>query len=333
MASAALKANLPGQVTSMENVISLALPFFGLIFLGVIAGRLKKIPASGLEWMNFFIIYMALPALFFQLISETPIEELANFSYVAGATFATCCAFALAFGIGMFSSGGKIPEATIQAMGGAYSNIGYMGAGLTLAVLGPAAAVPTALIFCFDNTLLFILAPLFMSLSGAREEKPLNLAAKVAWRIFTHPFIVATIAGVFAAAVQFQPPEAVNTLLTFLRNAAAPCALFAMGVTIALQPIGRVPVELPLLLTVKLILHPILVYIVLSAIGGFDPIWLATAVLMACLPPAANVFVLAQQYGVYTQRASSLILIGTIVSTVTVTGVLYILSESLLPGL
>ncbi len=315
----------------MEKVISLALPFFGLIFLGVAAGKIRKIPPSGLEWMRFFVIYIALPALFFRLLAKTPIEELTNVGYVSATTFATYCAFAIAFCIGVVATRGNIPEATIQALVGAYSNIGYMGPGLTLAVLGASAAVPTALIFCFDNILLFTLAPLMMAIGGTENEPPLKTALTVLQRIFTHPFIIATIAGVGAAAIEFKPPEAIETLLMFLSNAAAPCALFAMGVTVATQPMGRIPLELPLVLLVKLVVHPILVLMLLVWIGGFDPAWVATAVLMACLPPAANVFVIAQQYGVYVQRASSAILIGTIVSTVTVTGFIYAVTNDLLP--
>ncbi len=49
------------------------------------------------------------------------------------------------------------------------------------------------------------------------------------------------------------------------------------------------------------------------------------AVLMAALPPALNVFVLAQQYGVYVQRASAGILAGTVVSVATVTALIVLL--------
>ncbi len=262
----------------MQNVISLALPFFGLILLGFGAGKIKNLPEAGLSWMNFFVIYLALPALFFRLLSETPIEELANASYITATTFTTYIVFAISFCIGVVATRGNIGESTILGIAGAYSNIGYMGPGLTLAVLGEQATVPTALILAFDNALMFILAPLMM-----------------------------------------------------LSNAAAPCALFAMGVSIALRPIGRIPLELPLVLGVKLLLHPILIFLLLTWLGGFDPNWIATAVLMSCLPPATNVFVIAQQYGTYVQRASSFVLIGTALSIVTVTGFIWALTSGFLP--
>ena len=86
-----------------------------------------------------------------------------------------------------------------------------------------------------------------------------------------------------------------------------------------------------MLVSIKLVLHPILVYLLLSWIGGFDPVWVFTAVLMAALPPAANVYVLAQQYNVYVQPATTAILVGTMVSIVTVTLTLSAIVTGALP--
>lgn len=315
----------------MTDVLSLALPFFGLIFLGFVSGKLKKIPAEGLAWLNFFLVYISLPALFFQLLAKTPIEQLANWTYVAATTFATYTAFAIAFGVGILFTGGHIRKATIQALIGAYSNIGYMGPGLTLAALGPAAAVPTALIFCFDNALLFTLVPFLMALGGTERLKPWEMTVQIVKRIVLHPFILATIVGVGAAAIQFQPPVVIEKMLNWLMAAAAPCALFTLGVTVALRPFEGVPREVPIVLFIKLIVHPVLVLLLLTYIGGFDRVWVYTAVMMACLPPALNVFVLASQYQVDIDRASSAILLGTLVSVVTVTGFIWLITHDQLP--
>jgi predicted permease len=65
--------------------------------------------------------------------------------------------------------------------------------------------------------------------------------------------------------------------------------------------------------------------------GNFDPVWIYTAVLIASLPTATNVFVMAQQYGVWIERASASVLITTTLSVVTVSGLLYIVTTALLP--
>ena len=314
----------------MQQVLDLALPFFGLIFVGWACGKWRRLPDEGLVWLNFFIVYVSLPALFFQLLSKTPIEQLTRGAFIATTTFTTGLMFALSLAVGLFFNRGRLREATITAVAGAYSNIGYMGPGLTLATLGASATVPTALVFCFDNALLFTLVPLLMALSGERQS-PWSTMLIILRRIFLHPFILATIVGVAAAWTGVRPPVFVDKMLTSLMQAAAPCALFAMGVTVGLRPVERVTAEIPVVLAIKLILHPIVVFALLTWIGGFDHVWLMTALLMACLPPALNVYVLAQQYHAHVAQASAIVLIGTLVSVATVTGFLWLVTHDLLP--
>jgi malonate transporter and related proteins len=148
--------------------------------------------------------------------------------------------------------------------------------------------------------------------------------------VFTHPFIVATMLGVVFAAFQARPPAAVDKILDYLANAAAPCALFTLGVTVALRPLNSVPAEIPILVTIKLLLHPLIVWLLLSAIGGFEPVWVYTAMLMAALPPALNAYVMARQYDVYVAQSSAGILIGTLASIVTVTILLYMIQHDMI---
>jgi len=318
-------------VPTLAQVLDLALPFFGLILLGFCLGRLFDVPEEGLQWMHVFVVYVALPALFFNLIAATPLEELANLKFVVITTLCTMAAFVVSLGIGLMVTRGRLAEATIQAVAGAYSNVGYMGPGLTLAALGSQAAVPTALIFVCDSIFFFTVVPFLMGIAGAQKMTVGQTLWLIAKRILTHPFNIATALGILAAYAQWQPPVSVGKILTLLQNASAPVALFAMGVTVALRPLTRVAPETPLLLSIKLVAHPLLVWVVLSLAGDFGRIWTFTAVLMASLPPALNVFVFASQYKVYVERASALILIGTIASVVTVTGLLFMIAVGGVP--
>ena len=311
----------------MSEIATIILPFFGLIALGYGAGRFLDIPAEGTAGLNVFIFYFALPALFFQLVAETPLSALANWSFVLTTTFSTYCAFAIAFSFGALINRGNIPEATIQGLVGSYANIGYMAPGLTLAAFGQAAAAPTALIFSFDNAMLFALVPLMMALGGSERASGRALARVIARQVFLHPFILATLAGFAAALIGLRMPGPIDGILTFLRSAAAPCALFALGLAMARKPLGKVPLELPVLIAIKLVMHPLIVYLLLTWIGGFDRVWVYSAVLMAALPPAADVYVLAQRYDSYVARASAAILLGTVASVVTVTVILALLID------
>lgn len=315
----------------MLQVVTLAMPFFGVILIGFVSGKIAKIPRSGLAWLDFYLLYVALPALFFDLISKTPIEQLVRPTFIVATTLATFVAFVLSFGVGWLLGEKDVKIGTIRALVGAYANVGYMGIGLTLSALGPTAAAPVALVFCFDVALVFTVVPVMMTLAGSSGQSLARTLLLVARRVLLHPFILASILGALAAAVHLQVPAPVAATLTFLRNSAAPTALFAIGVTVAIQPSGRGAPEIPALLAMKLIVHPLLAYAFVTALGPFEPVWVAAAIIMASLPPATTIFVAAQQYDTYVNRAANAILIGTAVSVVTVTAVLYLVSNDLIP--
>jgi predicted permease len=317
----------------MIDVINLALPFFGLIAIGFASGKLKQIPDTALAWMNFFIVYVSLPALFYRILAQTPLEQLAQVDFIFATTLGTFWAFCVSFAIGMAIRHGDIAESTIAGLAGGYGNIGYMGPGLALATLGAQAAAPVALIFCFDTLLLFTLVPILMAISKPQQMSAAAVARDVVKRIVTNPLVIATALGIASAAVHFQPPVALDRLMQFLQNAAAPCALFTLGVTVALRPLKKMPWEVPFLTAVKLILHPMLVFLLLSLFGPFDQTWVYTAVLMAALPPALNVFVFARQYDTWVEQASGAVLVGTLVSVVTLTTVMWMVKTGALPAL
>jgi len=314
----------------MQDLFALAFPFFGLIFLGYFCGRLVKLPEAGLAWLTFFIIYIALPSLFFRIVSQTPFEELANGAFILAVVASTGTCFVLAFLIALWFRRGDVGEAAIAANVGSYANVGYMGPGLSLAALGQGAATPAAIIFACDSVLFFTAVPLLMAVHG-RGESLSHTFKLIAIRVFSHPFNIATLLGVAAAAVHFREPEPIARMLDFLKNAAAPCALFTLGVTVALRPLKRVPRELPPLLMLKLVGQPAIALASLSLFGGFSHDWAQTMLLMASLPPALNCFVLARQYHTYIEEASASVLIGTACSVITVTTMLYLLRADLMP--
>ncbi len=315
----------------MSQIATIILPFLGLIAAGFTAAKWLGLPVQGVSGLNLFVYYFALPAWFFQLVAQTPVDSLANWSFVVTTTFATYCAFALAFSFGALVNRGNVPEATIQGLVGSYANIGYMAPALTVAAFGPTAAAPTALIFTFDSALLFALVPLMMALGGTTPANGSSMARSIARRVATHPFIIASVAGFAVALVGLPLPGPIDAVLTFLRSAAAPVALFAIGAGLVQMSRGRVTPEMPVILLVKLVVHPVIVYLLLSWIGGFDSIWVYSAVLMAALPPAANVLAMARQYATYEGRAAAAVFYGTAVSIVTVTIALIIMLSGGLP--
>jgi hypothetical protein len=73
-------------------------------------------------------------------------------------------------------------------------------------------------------------------------------------------------------------------------------------------------------------------YLYMTLSGHYPLVWVETAVLLASLPTATNVFVIAQQYGIWQERASATVMITTVFSVLTVSVLLYLMRSSALPG-
>ncbi len=315
----------------MSDILRLIIPFFGVLFLGYGAGRLRQVTEDGLAGLTFFITYLAMPALFFRLVAEAPLTNAGGWTFVLTTTFSTYCAFAIAFSVGALTNGGQITQATIQGLVGSYSNIAMLAPALVLAAFGAAAALPMALIFSFDNALMVASVPLMMTLGGTMPVDPAVLAQKIVRQALLNPLVLATILGLVFALAGLRLPTAIDSVFSMLGGAAAPAALFAVGVSLTGRTIDKVPPELPVLIGIKLVAHPLIVYLLLSWVGDFNPVWVHAAVLMAALPPATGVIGFAREYKSYAEWASVGVLLGTIISIATITVVLILLVRDILP--
>ena len=174
-------------MSDLVGLLNLLAPFFGLIGLGFFCAKLVRRPEGGLAWMQFFLIYVSLPCLFYKLIADKPLEQLANWPFVVATTLTTYCAFALSFAVGMWHTRWDMPQGVMQGVAGSYSNIGYMGPPLVLSALGPGASAPVVLIFVFDNLLLFSLVPFLMAIAGAEKRSLAATGRDVAWKVVDPP--------------------------------------------------------------------------------------------------------------------------------------------------
>src|SRR3954468_24651660 len=174
----------------MADILNLAIPYFGVIFIGFACGKTKGLPEAGLAWMNFFLLYVSLPALMFGIMAKTPFSELNNPPFLIVTTLGTVIAFVVAMLTGRIIGDLSLRKATLAGLSGAYGNIGYMGPGLALAVLGDKASAPTALIFCCDSIFLFSIVPFMIELTDREHSSLLHALGVVVKQIALNPLIM-----------------------------------------------------------------------------------------------------------------------------------------------
>jgi len=120
--------------------------------------------------MDFFIIYVARPALFYRIVAQTPLSTtLPIRGFIVGTMLATFCAFMLSsqWGSSCAAATSRVDHRRAAA---ATANIGYMGPGLALATPRPDATAPVALIFCFTTFCWSRWLPALMALAGTDKK-------------------------------------------------------------------------------------------------------------------------------------------------------------------
>ena len=59
----------------MQAILNVALPIFGVILAGYLAGRWRILGGEATAALNAFVSYFALPVLFFGTLARTPVAR------------------------------------------------------------------------------------------------------------------------------------------------------------------------------------------------------------------------------------------------------------------
>jgi predicted permease len=187
-------------------------------------------------------------------------------------------------------------------------------------LLGPNAVGPVLMVLAVD--LVVFSTVLTLVITGLRGGTVgLAMVGGLAMGLLKNPMIVSVVLGMGWGATGWVLPVPVNEFMTLLGAAATPCALFAIGASLAGRNPERIGVAMWLSFS-KLVLHPAAVAVAAVWVFPVEPYAAGVMIAAAALPVAGNVFILAQHYGVAPQRVSTSILISTAVSVLTVTAVI-----------
>ena len=317
----------------MIDVLSLVVPLFGLILLGVVAGRSSVLAAHGRRIVDWLLFSFALPALLFHIVATSSSSDLQNLAFFFTVAFGTYCAFAVAFTIAAMRNRGDIQAATLLGALGSHGAIAHIGPALVLPAFGPAAGLPMALIFLFDGILIRLLLPVLWAIGGKNRSSPTEVLKGGALSVVRQPAIVAVALGAVFALLGVDLPAGLGQGLDILGAAAAPLGLIGMGLALAnyrssSDPGGRM--EWSSALATKLFIHPAIVYLLLGWIGDFDPAWMFTALFLSALPPAWGIGAMIGNARP-GDRSDAVAATGMIVSLLTITALVALTVAGVLP--
>lgn len=311
-----------GDNPRVLQVLLVTFPFFALVLAGYLAARRGLLRLDAIPGLNSFVLYFALPCLLYRFGSTTPLAQLLDASVFF--TYLACALVMVGFVVAV-SMNRRIGwnDAAFGALVAAFPNTGFMGVPLLVALLGARAAGPAIATIMVDMLVTSSLCVALSRLDGA-DEHGFSRAARNALRGVLHnPMPWAILLGAFASGIDLELPAPLMQTLGLLADAASPVALFTIGAVLAraqmLAP-GDGARPMPLrdyvpVAVIKLVLHPVLVLLVGTGaiqLGvPLDRFALTVIVLVAALPSASNVSLLAERFGANNGRIARIILVST----------------------
>jgi len=304
----------------MLSVLAIVLPIFALILAGWLARRSGALGEYATTELNRFVVYLALPAMLFDVVANASWNELwqpafvATFGIGAGVVFVATVLLRL-----------RLPrhlaDASVDGLNAAYANTGFIGFPLAVAVLGRDALGPTLIATIITVCVLFAVALILIEIGLQTETHPRHMLAKVAGKLIRNPLLVAPAAGAVVLACGLKIPAPMESFLKLLGAAASPCALVALGLFLAekREHSGSVAGATGLLVSLKLLAQPLLTWILATQVFRLPAALTHCAVLLSALPTGTGPFMVAEFYRREAGITSMVVLISTIVSLATVT--------------
>lgn len=308
----------------MQLILSVTLPFFALILLGYVAARRRWVPTEAVPAFNGFLLYFAVPAMLFRFTSNTPFDRLVDVAFFAawGLT-GVVVLLAVAF-IARRVFRTSFRDAAFLGLAASVSNAGFLGLPMLVALLGERAAAPVILAIVVDQVIIASAGLALAETGGATGRGWREDLRDGALRIFLNPLLLSMLLGAFFSGMEWRLGSPFSEIVKLLADAAGPCALFAIGVSLV-RP--DAPIRSPILalpISAKLLLHPAVAWLAMS-LFGMDPFVAMVAVMVAALPSAGWVFIFAVRYEADAGRISATILLTTALAFITFSSLVWLM--------
>jgi len=307
----------------MFTTLMVVLPIFALILVGYVSRKIGVLGPNATTELNRFVVYLALPALLFDIMAHTTWAELYQPGFIA--TYGLSCAIIFAVTVAVrLRAPRHLADASIDGLNAAYANTGFIGFPLCLLLFGRASLAPTTIAAIMTVCVLFAVAIVLIEIGLQTETHPVHLARKVGLSLVKNPLLVAPVLGSLLAASGFGVPASAETFLKLLGSAASPCALVALGLFLG-QPSGATRQDTLaslVLVVLKLVFQPLVAWALAVYVFGLSPFLTHVTVVLAALPTGTGPFMLAKFYEREAAVTANAVLISTIGALVTISAYL-----------
>lgn len=301
------------------QILMLMMPVILIVIVGYVSARFGLLSEESNSTFTKFTFYIAMPCQLFLDFSKTPVSQAINLHYILAFALCVLLVGSFIYIISKYYFNASLSECALNIMGSSQVNTAYFAIPLFLLIFNNATPVIPILIFQVVILTTIVLLMIEHDLSK-NDTKKYNFIYKIPLIFVKNPIILASMIGLMFSAFHMSVPIVGEKFFDIVGATAAPLALFALGQSlfIDLKNISKSDLpELLLLCFLKLLILPLLAYVVGKYLFHLDHLWLASLIIMSAMPAPKNMFIFAVKYKLNSKKSASVVAMTTVCSFVT----------------
>ena len=304
-------------------VIDVIFPIFGLLMIGYITVMLGWFNQTVIRGLTRFVFDFAVPMLLLRTVSTAKLPEEIPWNFLASYYLATMLVLFSGLVLTRITYRITFSEQVVSAFSCSFSNTVLLGIPLVLMAFGDQGALPLFIIIGTHGFVMFPLFTIMMEIGKIGEAPVKTLFAKTSYGLITNPLVIGLLGGLVCNLLGITLWKPLDEIAKLLGNAVTPGALFALGATLAGFRKKIQWKELPIIVLMKIIIHPLLVWLLAAIVFGVkETIWIQVLVILAALPTGVNPFLFASRYNAGQLLSSGAVFISTFISIFTLSALL-----------
>lgn len=310
-----------GPTTRVNRVQGALSGFFtigAIVVTGVLLAHLGVLGQLHRALLSRLAFLVASPALLFSLVAGADLAHLFSRTLVVS-VLAIAVAGAFYLIAARVAFGRANATTVIGTLCACYTNAGNLGLPIAAAIMGDMTWMAPIMLVQIG-----VMQPTALALLDTRAAR--HAGERIAWYTYLtlplrNPITVAVLLAVVINLAGLRMPALLMTPIELVGGIAVPAMLLAFGVSLRLDPLpgrGTHARELALIQGAKIVVHPLVAWGLGLAFGLTGPELLAVTVI-AALPAAQNIYVIASRYEVGEMLARDSIFVSTMLSVPTIT--------------
>ena len=289
-------------------------PIFAIGALGFLLGKIRTFDVTAAFAVNKFVMLVCMPALCIEFLALAPIKHF-DFLLLFGYFLSEIILFLIGLFISKYFFRLSNTEAILIGLALALTNHVLFILPIANEIFGTSNTLTIVSIITMDGLLIFSLTLIAMDILS-NSNRPFFVTIKA---IITNPPLIGILVGLVISLNNLELPSGFLFFLEKMGGTATPALLFSLGIMLSYQD-KIAPTKLIVsMTTIKLILHPILAWLLIAFLfGGSYPANHSTALMVAAAPSGVMAYMLAMNYNVTVDRISPIILYTSIGSLITV---------------